>query len=98
MAAVLDDLHSIELEHKEVQKLHQLHVKAEEFSYKLLEDVAAHLKSEVSDDKILKNNEQPEEKFDAFLERRDKLMANYNIVWDKDSYKNGYNMKCDTDE
>jgi len=99
MQEVLDYLHDVKLEHKENQKLHQLQVEAEEFFYKSLQDGAENYRGKVSDDEIYKNTDKLEEKYDAFLERRDELMKKYNIEWDEDSSENGYHkMKLGTEE
>ncbi|MBT2214705.1 hypothetical protein F3157_09160 [Virgibacillus dakarensis] len=90
MKKVLDYLHNVELEHAEIKELHQINVEAEEFFYKTLKTLPAYYRGEISDDKVDENSEKLKKKYDAFLERRDELMDKYDIVWDEDSYEQGY--------
>ncbi|MEN1968764.1 hypothetical protein WMZ97_11915 [Lentibacillus sp. N15] len=91
MKEILDYLNHIELEHKEVKKLHRLEMEGEEFAYKGFKDGIAYYKGELTDDEMNENTKKLEKKYDAFLERRDKLMDKYNIVWvDDSSSESGY--------
>ncbi|MEN1968765.1 hypothetical protein WMZ97_11920 [Lentibacillus sp. N15] len=83
MKEILDYLHGIKLDHKEVQKLHQLQVEADEFFYEGLKDFPAHYRGEINDKEIQEKEDKLKEKYDEVLDYQEKLMEKYDLKYDQ---------------
>lgn len=84
---VLEQLESVELEHSEIKKVHELQMEAEEFARTHLERGIDYFKGDISDSKYKTYENELKEKYDAVLDYQDKLIEKYNLEYDKEKGK-----------
>ncbi|MEN1968767.1 hypothetical protein WMZ97_11930 [Lentibacillus sp. N15] len=84
---VLERLKSVELEHKEVKKMNDLQMKAEEFGKTHLKMGIDYFNDDISDTQYMTHEDELKEKYDDVLEYRDKLIEKYDLKYDKEKDK-----------
>ncbi|GGB58044.1 hypothetical protein GCM10011409_39440 [Lentibacillus populi] len=95
---VLDYLKGVEPDHKEVRELNELLIEAEEAGYKAIKEGTelAGIKEGETNEKMLqidKYENELQEMYDSFLERRDELMEKYDIHWVEENGEDGKRIK-----
>src|SRR5699024_2018880 len=84
---VLDRLESIELEQREVKKVNDLQIEAEEFARNFLEKGIDYYKGDITDTEYLNDESKLKEKYDAALDYQDELIEKYDLKYDKEKGK-----------
>lgn len=81
---ILDQLEAIDLEHKDLIKLNDLQIEAEEFAKQHTANIVENYQGALSDSKYEIEENELKEKYDDVLDYRDELMERYNVEFDKD--------------
>lgn len=81
---ILDQLEAIDLEHKDLIKLNDLQIEAEEFAKQHTANIIKNYQGELSDSKYEIEENELKEKYDDVLEYRNELMEKYEVEFDTD--------------